>query len=91
VGGYYKDVSNGITNTSAKLVCDFGSRSFTFDTSQTGPSQSMGIITRDLQSASSVVVNTFSAFFYQIHQNVLIDQQVINYQSKYIIIIIIYY
>jgi hypothetical protein len=25
----------------------------------------MGIITRDLQSASSVVVNTFSAFFYQ--------------------------
>jgi hypothetical protein len=37
----------------------------TYDTSQNGPSQTMGIITRDLQSASAVVVNTFSAFFYQ--------------------------
>jgi hypothetical protein len=65
VGGYYKDVAGGISNTSAKLLCDFGTRSMTYDTSQNGPSQTMGIITRDLQSASAVVVNTFSAFFYQ--------------------------
>lgn len=63
VGGYYKDIAGGITNTSAKLVSDFGTRSFTYDTAQAGPSQTMGIITRDLQATGTVVANTFSAFF----------------------------
>ena len=64
VGGYYKDFANGITYTSAKLICDFGTRSFTYDTGMVGPSQTMGIVTRDLQTASTSS-NTFSAFFYQ--------------------------
>jgi hypothetical protein len=63
-GGYYKDIANGVTNTSAKLICDFGTRSMTYDTSQSGPSQTMGIITRDIQT-STTSSNTFSAFFYQ--------------------------
>jgi hypothetical protein len=63
-GGNYKDNVNGVTNTSAKLVCDFGTRSMTYDTSQSGPSQTMGIITRDIQT-STTSSNTFSAFFYQ--------------------------
>jgi hypothetical protein len=63
-GGNYKDNVNGITNTSAKLYCDFGARSLTYDTSSNGPSQNMGIITRDIQTATTSS-NTFSAFFYQ--------------------------
>jgi hypothetical protein len=63
-GGNYKDNVNGVTNTSAKLYCDFGSRSLTYDTSSSGPSQVMGIITRDIQT-STTSSNTFSAFFYQ--------------------------
>jgi hypothetical protein len=62
-GGYYKD-SSTITYTSAKLLCDFGSRSFTYDTSTNGPSTTMGVITRDIQTTTSSS-NTFSAFFYQ--------------------------
>ena len=64
-GGFYKDsTTGGITYTSAKLLCDFGSRSFTFDTSTNGPSTTMGVITRDIQTTNSSS-NTFSAFFYQ--------------------------
>ena len=49
-GGYYFDVTNGgITYSSAKIYCDFGSKSFTYDTATNACSTVMGIITRDLQ------------------------------------------
>lgn len=62
-GGNYKD-NTTTTYTSAKLFCDFGSRSYQYDTNTVGPSNSMGVITRDIQS-STTTSNTFSAFFYQ--------------------------
>jgi hypothetical protein len=65
VGGFYKDsTTGGVTYSSAKLLCDFGSRSFTYDTASNGPSTVLGILSRDLQTSNSSS-NTFSSFFYQ--------------------------
>jgi hypothetical protein len=65
VGGFYKDsTTGGVTYSSAKLLLDFGSKSFTYDTGYNGPSTVMGILSRDLQTSNSSS-NTFSAFFYQ--------------------------
>jgi hypothetical protein len=65
VGGFYKDsTTGGITYSSAKILVDFGSRNFQYDTSNNGPSTVLGILSRDLQTTNSSS-NTFSSFFYQ--------------------------
>ena len=65
LGGYYFDVANGITNTSARILCDFGSKSFTYDSNNdSSASAHLGIISRDLQTATTSS-NTFSSFYYQ--------------------------
>lgn len=65
LGGFYFDVVNGISNTSARLLVDFGSKSFSYDTNNgSSASSNLGIISRDLQT-STTSSNTFSAFYYQ--------------------------
>jgi hypothetical protein len=62
VGGFYFDVANGISNTSAKIICDFGSKSFTYDTNNN--TTTLGLITRDLQT-SNTSSNSYTCFYYQ--------------------------
>lgn len=65
VAGYYKDAtySSVLTFfTSASIKVNFGGRSYSFDTSTTAPSQTLGIIQRDLQ-ASTTTSNTLSCYY----------------------------
>jgi hypothetical protein len=65
LGGFYFDKANGISNTSARILCDFQSKSFTYDTNNgSSGSTNLGIISRDLQT-STTSSNTFSSFYYQ--------------------------
>lgn len=58
VGGYYKDSSaNDLAYTSAFVYANFGSRSFSCDTSTDSPSLILGIIRRDVQNANSIAVS----------------------------------
>jgi hypothetical protein len=63
-GNYIDSKTGGITYSSAKLLIDFGVKSFTYDTQFSGPSNTLGIVTRDIQTSNSSS-NCFSAFFYQ--------------------------
>jgi hypothetical protein len=65
LGGIYYDVTGGITNTSARVCCDFGNvGSLTYDSNTNSQSTILGIISRDLQT-STTSSNTFSAFYNQ--------------------------
>jgi hypothetical protein len=58
VGGYYKDSSaNDLAYQSAFVYADFGSRSFSCDTSTDSPSLLLGIIRRSFQNATSIAVS----------------------------------
>ena len=63
IGGNYKDTSTS-NYSSAKLYVDFGSRNYQYDTNSNGPANSLGILSRDIQSTTSTS-NCFTAFFYQ--------------------------
>jgi hypothetical protein len=65
VGGNYKD---GIYNTvstifsSAIIKINFGGRSYSFDSATLGPSTSLGVVQRDLQTSTSAS-NTLSCYY----------------------------
>ena len=63
IGGYYVDPSGRATVYSgARVVADFAGRSFTFDSSTSSPSLTLGYIQRDIQ-VSGGGANTLSAFY----------------------------
>ena len=55
---------NPVGFSSARVMADFGSKSFSYDTSVKGSSLNLGVISRDVQTLSSKS-NTFSAFYCQ--------------------------
>ncbi len=62
-GGYYKDGASSNFNN-CKIVCDFGARSYSYDTSTNAPSNTLGFAQRDLQTTTTNS-NSFAGFFYQ--------------------------
>jgi hypothetical protein len=65
VGGYYKDGTYDSTLTffsSASIKVNFGGRSYSFDTSTSGPSYTLGIVQRDLQG-SATTSNIISCYY----------------------------
>jgi hypothetical protein len=56
-GGYYRDsATNDHAYTSALIYANFGSRSFSCDTSTDSPSSLLGIIRRDFQNSTTIAV-----------------------------------
>ena len=60
--GYYKDTNNTTAYSHAKIVLDTLSRSFSYDTSVTGPSITLGYVNRE-PSTATTNTNGFNAFF----------------------------
>lgn len=63
-GGYYTDLSGSAIYSTAKVSADFGSRQFSYDTAKRGPSNTIGYISRDQQTATTSS-NVLSCFYYQ--------------------------
>ena len=60
--GYYKDIGNTTIYSTAKIVLDTQGRSFSYDTSMTGPALTLGYANREPSNAVSNT-NGFNAFF----------------------------
>jgi AAA15 family ATPase/GTPase len=64
VGGYYKDTPASAIYSSAKVAVNFGSRQFSYDTSTKTTSNTIGYISRDVQTTATNS-NVLSSFYYQ--------------------------
>jgi len=60
--GYYKDTLNTTVYSHCKIVLDTQGRSFSYDTSNSGPSLILGYANREPSNAASTT-NGFNAFF----------------------------
>ena len=60
--GYYKDTNNTIVYSHARIILDTIGRSFTYDTSRSGPSTTIGFANREPSTANSNT-NGFNCFF----------------------------
>ena len=62
-GGNYKDVTgNPLVYSTAKILVNFGCKTFTYDTSSKGGSMLLGIVQRDIQTGTSPS-NNFSCYY----------------------------
>lgn len=64
IGGYYKDNGTTAIYSSAKIVFNTQGKTFSFDTSTIGSSNTIGFIQRDIQTSTSSS-NTLSCFYMQ--------------------------
>ena len=62
VAGYYKDVAGTTSLSHVKIVLDTQGRSWSYDTSTSGPSLTLGYANREPSNAQSSL-NGFNAFF----------------------------
>ena len=74
-GGFYKDTATNFYSI-GKIYIDFGCGSKTYSTECNGPSKILGLISRDVQSASASS-NYFSAFFNQ-HPSIIMQRPTQN-------------
>jgi len=62
-GGNYKDVTgNALVYSTAKILINFGCKTFSYDTSNKGGSMLLGIVQRDIQTGTSPS-NNFSCYY----------------------------
>ena len=61
---YYAAAGTNVSFSSARIMMNTGSRSFSFDTGSKAQSTNLGVVTRDLQT-SQTKSNTLSAFYCQ--------------------------
>ena len=61
---YYAATGTNVSFSSARIMMNTGSRSFSFDTGSKAQSTNLGVVTRDLQT-SQTKSNTLSAFYCQ--------------------------
>ena len=62
VAGYYKDISGTTSLSHVKVVLDTQGRSFSYDTSTSSPSFTLGYANREPSNATSTL-NGYNAFF----------------------------